>query len=151
MAGIIGGPEKDRFGERRRTSLLGGGVLGDCLGALRHGMLGQLPGEKEPDGGLDLPRGDGGSLVVVGQAGSLCRDALEDVIDKAVHDGHGLARDPSVGVDLLEDLVDVDPVRLLPALLPFLVSFADVLLGLARLLGCLSRRFRCHDSDWPQR
>ena len=28
-------------------------------------MLGQFTGEEEPDGGLDLPGGDGGSLIVV--------------------------------------------------------------------------------------
>ena len=37
--------------------LLGGrGVLGDGLGALGDGVLGQLAGEDEPDGGLDLAR-----------------------------------------------------------------------------------------------
>ena len=45
--------------------LLGAGVLGDGLGALRHGVLGQLTGQKEADGGLDLPGSDGGALVVV--------------------------------------------------------------------------------------
>jgi hypothetical protein len=38
---------------------------------------------------------------------------LEDVVDKRVEDRHGLVRDTSVGVDLLEDLVDVGRVRLL--------------------------------------
>ena len=28
-------------------------------------MLGELSGEQEPDSGLDLPRGDGGPLVVL--------------------------------------------------------------------------------------
>ena len=40
--------------------LLGAGVLGDGLGALGHGVLGQLPGQQEAHGGLDLPGGDGG-------------------------------------------------------------------------------------------
>ena len=40
-------------------SLLGAGVLGDGLGALRDGVLGQLSGEEEPDSSLDLPGGDG--------------------------------------------------------------------------------------------
>ena len=39
--------------------LLGGGVLGDSLGALGHGVLGQLTGEEQPKGGLNLPRGNG--------------------------------------------------------------------------------------------
>ena len=49
-----------------QNCLLGAGVLGDGLGALRHGVLGQLTREEEPDSGLDLPGGDGGPLVVVG-------------------------------------------------------------------------------------
>ena len=119
------------------VDLLGAGVLGDGLGALRDGVLGQLTGEQEPDGGLDLPGGDGGPLVVVGEPGGLGGDALEDVVDERVHDGHGLGGDAGVGVHLLEDLVDVDGVGLLPPPLGLLV-LGDVLLGLAGLLGGLS-------------
>lgn len=57
----------------------GGGVLGDGLGALGDGVLGQLAGEDEPHGGLDFARGDGGLLVVGGELGGLGGDALEDV------------------------------------------------------------------------
>lgn len=57
----------------------GGGVLGDGLGALRHGVLGELTGKDEADGGLDLAGGDGGLLVVGGKLGGLSCDALEDV------------------------------------------------------------------------
>jgi len=39
--------------------LLGAGVLGDGFGSLRHGVLGQLTGQKETDSGLDLSAGDG--------------------------------------------------------------------------------------------
>ena len=53
-------------------------------------MLGQFTREEETDSSLDLPGGDGRSLVVVGQAGSLGGDALKDVIHEGVHDGHGL-------------------------------------------------------------
>ena len=140
-----GGPKKDLFDFFLalcfviRYSLLGAGVLGDGLGALRHGVLGELTGEEEPDSSLDLPGGDGGPLVVVGQAGGLGGDPLKDVVDKGVHDGHGLGGDTSVGVDLLQDLVDVDGIGLLPPLLSLLlVSLGDGLLGLARLLGSLS-------------
>ena len=62
--------------------LLGAGVLGDSLGSLRDGVLGKLTGEEETDSGLDFARGDGGPLVVVGQARSLSSNALKDVIDK---------------------------------------------------------------------
>ena len=118
--------------------LLGGGVLGDSLGALGHGVLGQLTGEEQTDGSLDLPGGDGGPLVVVGETAGLSGDPLEDVVHEGVHDGHGLAGDTSVGVDLLEDLVDVDAVGFLPPALLLLISLGDRLLGLSGLLGGLS-------------
>jgi hypothetical protein len=64
----------------RKASLLGlRRVLGDGLGALRHGVLGQLTGEDEADGGLDLSGRDGGLLVVGSKLGGLSGDALEDV------------------------------------------------------------------------
>ena len=105
------------LGKGLHDELLGRGVLGDSFGALRDGVLGQFTGEEEPDGSLDFPGGDGGSLVVVGKTGGLGGDALEDVIDERVHDGHSLGADASVGVDLLEDLVDVNLERLLSCLL----------------------------------
>ena len=118
------------------NDLLGAGVLGDGLGALRDGVLGELTGEEEPDRGLDLARGDGGPLVVVSQTRGLSGDPLEEIIDKRVHDAHGLGGDTGVGVDLLQHLVDVDSVGLLPLLLLLLlVSLLDGLGGLARLLG----------------
>ena len=102
-------------------------------------MLGQFTGEEKPDSSLDFPGGDGGSLVVVGKTGGLGGDALEDVVDEGVHDGHSLGADASVGVDLLEDLVDVDGVGLLPPLALLLaISLGDGLGGLAGLLGSFS-------------
>ena len=93
-------------------------------------MLAQLAGQVKADGSLDLAAGDGVLLVVVGQAGSLRGDALEDVIHERVHDAHGLAGDAGVGVDLLEDLVDVDGVALLAGLSLLLLLLARGLGGL---------------------
>jgi len=107
-------------------------------------VFGQFTGEEEPDGGLDLPRGDGGSLVVVGQAGRFGGDTFEDIVDERVHDAHGLGRDSGVRVDLLQHLVDVDGVGFLPFLGPLLVVLGDVLLGFAGLLGSLSGGFGGH-------
>ena len=110
-------------------------------------MLGEFTRKQEPDSGLDLPGGDGRSLVVMGQTGSLGSDALEDVVDEAVHDAHGLARDSGVRVDLLQDLVDVDGIALLP-LLPvlFLVTLGDALCCLTGLLDSFTSGFTfgCH-------
>ena len=109
---------------QRGNDLLAAGVFGDCLGSLAHGVLGQLAGQKETDGGLDFPGGEGGASVVVGQSGGLGGDALEDIVDKGVHDGHGFAADTGIGVHLLEDFVDVDGGALPPPLPSFLVSGA---------------------------
>ena len=129
-------------------SLLGAGVLGNSLGSLRDSVLGKLSWKEKPDSSLDLPGGDGGPLVVVGKTGGLGGDALEDVIDEGVHDGHSLGADASVGVDLLEDLVDVDRVRFLP-LLAFLlaISLGDGLGGLTGLLGSFSGGLGRHVGD----
>ncbi|TKC35883.1 hypothetical protein EI555_005829, partial [Monodon monoceros] len=88
-----------------RAGSLGAGVLGDGLSALGHGVLGQLPGQQQAHGRLDLPGGDGRTLVVMRQARRLARDALENVVDKRVHDAHGLGRDAGVRVDLLQHFV----------------------------------------------
>jgi len=91
-----------------RPSQSSGGVLGDSLGALRDGVLGEFAGEEEADGGLDLSGGKGVLLVVSDELGGLEGDLLEDVVDEAVHDLHRSLGDASLGVDLLEDSVDVD-------------------------------------------
>ena len=127
--------------------LLGAGVLGDSLGALRDGVLGELTREEEPDSGLDLAGGDGGPLVVVSQTAGLSSDSLKEIVDERVHDAHGLGGDSSVGVDLLQDLVDVDGVGLLPLVpLLLLVALGDGLGGLAGLLGSFSRNLGRHDA-----
>ena len=129
-----------------KLNLLGAGVLGDGLGSLRDGVLGQLSGQEETDRGLDLARGDGGPLVVVSQATSLGGDALEEVVDEGVHDGHGLGGHSGVGVHLLQHLVDVDGVGFLPLLLALLaVSLGGR--GFAGLLGGLSGGLGWHGVD----
>lgn len=130
-----------------RSASLGAGVLGDGFGAFTHGVLGQFSRQQEPDGSLDLPGGDGRAFVVVSQTRRLGGNALEDVVDEAVHYAHGLARDSSVRMYLLQDLVDVDSVALLPLTLLLLVGLADVLLGLTGLLHRFAARFRWHDSS----
>lgn len=86
---------------------LGGGVLGDSLGAFRDGVLGELTGEDETDRGLNFPGRDGATAVGADEVTGLGGKALEDIVDEGVHDGHGLLGDTGIGVDLLEDLEDV--------------------------------------------
>ena len=129
---------------KKNSRLLGGSVLGDSFGTLGDGMLGELTGQQESDGGLDLATGDGRLPVVVGQTGSFSSNALEDVVHKAVHDRHSPAGDTSVGVDLLHDFVDVDTVSLTPFLSPLFVPWVAGCLRLGGLLCALSCSFWCH-------
>ena len=73
-------------------------------------MFGQFSGQQEPDSGLDFPGGDGGPFVVVSQTRSLSSNSFKDVIDKGVHDTHGLRGDSSIRMDLLQDFVDIDSI-----------------------------------------
>ena len=114
------------------------GVLGDGLGALRDGVLGQFTGEEQTDSGLDLSGRDGLALVVVSETGSFSCDPLEDVVHEGVHDGHSFRADSGVGVHLLQDLVDVDGVGFLPLPLAFLVTGNTSGLLACLLLGFLS-------------
>ena len=108
-------------------------------------MFGQLSGQQEPDSGLDLPGGDGGPLVAVGELAGLRGDPLEQVVDERVKDAHGLGGDTGVGVHLLEDPVDIDGIGLLPfAFLFLLVSLCNRLCDLATLVCSLSGSLGWH-------
>ena len=113
-------------------------VLGDGLGALRDGVLGQLTGEDQADSSLDFARRDGVALVVAGQLAGFGGQALEDVVDEVVHDDHRLAGDAGVRVHLLQHLVDVRGVGVGVRLTTTLGSVLSLGGGLACLLGCLS-------------
>jgi len=128
------------------SRLLGAGVLGHSLSPFGHGVFGQLAGQQEPDGRLDFAARDGRAAVVVGQTAGLGSYALEDVVDEAVHDGHGLRRYACIRVDLLQHLVDVDRVRLPTAPLPLLLARSGCLRFRRSLLRSLRRWFRRHFS-----
>ena len=89
--------------QRSDAGTLGGGELGHSLGALRHGVLGQLAGQDEAHSSLDFARGHSGLLVVARQLGSLGGNLLENVGDERVEDGDGPRGDSSVRVDLQID------------------------------------------------
>lgn len=115
-------------------------VLGHSLGALRDGVLGELTWQQQAHGSLDLSAGDRVLVVVAGQAGGLECKALENVVHERVHDRHCALGDTSVGVDLLEHLVDVAGVGLdLLEMALGLLALSAFLLGdglLCRLLLC---------------
>ena len=120
--------------------LLGAGVLGDGFGTFGNGVLGQFTWKQQPDGGLDFSRADGAPLVVMGQSGSFGGNSFEDVVDEAVHDGHGFGGDAGVWVDLFQDFVDVDGEGFFP-----LGSSGFLLVGWGGLLDSFFRTFGwCH-------
>lgn len=65
-------------------------------------MLGQFTRKDKTDRGLDFTRRDGRLLRVRGKARSFAGNALKDVVDERVENGHGLVGDTSVRVDLLQ-------------------------------------------------
>ena len=75
---------------------LSGGELGDGLGALGDGVLGELTGKDEADRGLDFPGGKGRLTVVLGELSGLSGNALEGVVDEGVHDGHSLRSESAI-------------------------------------------------------
>ena len=120
-------------------------VLGDRLGTFADGVLGQLSGEEKADCCLYFTAADGRFLVVLRQARCFGGDALEDVIDEAVHDWHRTTWDASVGMDLFENLVDVNAVALFPLPMPLLAATWTRSLGglLGTFLGNLTGWSHC--------
>ena len=111
--------------------------LGDGFGSFRHGVLGEFSGKHETDRSLNLATGESGLFVVGGKLTRFTGDTFKDIVDEGVHDGHTLLADSSIGVDLLQDLVDVRRVRF-HALLGLAAAGTSLLGRLGRLLGgCL--------------
>jgi len=104
-------------------------------------VLGELTGKHKSDSSLDLARGKGGFLVISGELPSLCGDTLKDIVDERVHDGHTLLTNSSIGMNLLENLVDVGAVRLSTFLAAFLI--AGLLRGFGRGLFARSLGHGC--------
>ena len=109
------------------------GVLGDSLGSFTDCVLGQLTWQEESDCSLDLSGGQSLLLVVSDQFGGLAADLLEQIVDEAVHDGHGSLGNTGFGMHLLEHSVDVHTVGLGTVLGS---DFSWALLGHG-VLGCI--------------
>ena len=85
-----------------------GGELGDCFSSFTDGMFGQFSGKEEFHGSLYFSEREGSLFVVSDKLWGFDSDSIEDVIDERVHDAHGFFGDTGFGVDLFQDLVDVD-------------------------------------------
>ena len=114
--------DKNRLLDDAGRHLLAAGVLGDSLGSFADGVLGQFTRQEETNCSLDFARRDRFLLVLERETRSFGSDTLEDVVDEGVHDAHGLGRNSDIGVDLLQDVVDVDSVGFLSLSLAFLLA-----------------------------
>ena len=80
-------------------------------------VLGQLAGEHQLAGALDGSRVHRRPLVVFHDVAGLIGDAVEGVVDEAIHHSHGPLRHSDLWVDLFQHLEDVEVERLGPLLL----------------------------------
>ena len=101
---MYGGVERHRVEFLRSLSLR---ELGHGLGAFRHGMLGQLTGKNQADGGLHGPAAQGLGLVHPAKLSGLVGNLVKGIRHKVVHNGNTFLRDASLRVNLLEHLEDV--------------------------------------------
>lgn len=82
-------------------------VLSHGLGAFVYRVLRKLPREYQSDGGLNLARTQGLRFSALAEVARFLADACEVVDDEGVHYCHRAAGDSDVGVDLLQDAVNV--------------------------------------------
>lgn len=103
-------------------------------------MLGKFTGQEKTDSCLNFSAGDCGTLVVMGKSGCFSSNSLKNIVHKAVHDGHSLARDTGVGVNLFQHFINVDSIGFPPPP-PFLLVPSSLGLGLGGgLFGPLGAR-----------
>lgn len=57
---------------------------GNGLCAFRDGVLGQLAGKDQPDGGLNFARRDCRFLVIGSEFGGFSGDTFKDIVDEGV-------------------------------------------------------------------
>ena len=81
--------------------------LGHSLRSLGNGVLAELAGQNQTDGGLDFSRSHGALVVHARQMARFRHDSLEDIRHEGVHHSHALLGNAAVGVHLLQHLVDV--------------------------------------------
>ncbi|RID54270.1 hypothetical protein BRARA_G01604 [Brassica rapa] len=130
---------KHRINTKKKRSLIAC-EFGNSLRPFGNGVLRELSRQHKPNRRLDLPRRNRRLLVVPSELRRFLGEFLEDVVDETVHDPHRFSGDSDVGMNLLQDLEDVDLVCL-DALLRFLLLLLasaflrDLLLRLWTLLG----------------
>ena len=94
-------------------------------------MLGKFTRQHETNSRLNLATAQSSLLAESRKTTSLGGNAIKDIVDEGVHDGHALLGDSRIRVDLLENAVNVSRPRLHTLL---------GALGSRSLLGCLLGR-----------
>lgn len=122
-------------------SLLAAGVLGDSFGALANCVFCEFTGKEKTHSGLNFPGRNGRLLVLKCQAGCLSSNSLEDIVYERVHDAHCFGRDSDIGVNLFQNIVDVDSIAFLS--LPLSLLFARST-NLSTFLSCSLLSFLGH-------
>ena len=61
----------------------------------------------------------------MGELAGFSGNSLEEVVDEGVHDAHGLGRYTNIGVNLFQNVVDVDSIGLLSSSLSLLLASAS--------------------------
>ena len=97
------------FAKIANAKLLGAGVLRNCFRSLADCVLGKFPWEQKTHRSLDFARRKG---LVLDESRSFAGDFLEEIVDERVHDAHRLRRNSDIGVNLLENAVDVSTISL---------------------------------------
>ena len=105
-------------------------------------MLCQFTWKHQTDSSLDFSAGKCCLLVVRCELSGFSGDSVEDIVDEGVHDGHTPLGDTCIGMDLLEDLVNVGGVTL-GTLLGFSLAGCGLLRCLGGLLGRSLSHFVC--------
>ena len=85
---------------------LAAGKLGDSLGPLADGMPRQLPRNQEPNSSMDISRRQGWPFQILCKSSAFLCETFKHVVHERIHYAHGFAGDTTVGMDLLQDLVD---------------------------------------------
>jgi len=97
-------------------------IFSNSFSSFRDSVSSKFSGENELDSWLNLSGWESSSLVESNKLWSLSGNSVEGIMDERVHDIHSLLWDSDVGVDLLEDFVDVDGEGLDSSSSGFLVS-----------------------------
>ncbi len=83
-------------------------VFGDGFSSFGNSVSGEFSWEDKFDSWLNFSGWQSSSLVESNQFWSFSGDSVEGVVNEGVHDVHGFLGNTNIGVDLLEDLVDID-------------------------------------------